>query len=319
MPTVSVIIPTYQSAKYVSGAIESVLAQTYRDFELIVVDDGSTDETSAVLQPYRDSINVIQQNNQGLSTARNTGIRHAQGQFLAFLDSDDLWFPQKLEKQMALFTSNDHIGLVFSDVEYFEGSHTYKRTCFSVNPPFHDAVTRPLFENNFVPMPTAMIRLKALEDQLIWFDPRLTSCEDYDLWLRISEFWQADYSSEVLARYRISSAQMSANKERMIANLIQVRKAALSRPATRHQISPDLISSVYLRLYLVMARIRLSQANRQAAQQQLRLYAQEGGRSLNAHLLWLLTYMPVRPISRVLSYLEQRHSQRNRWMSSLDK
>ena len=101
MPKVSVIIPTYNRSLSVREAIESVLAQTYRDFELIVVDDGSADNTPSVLGSFGERIRGIRQANAGVSAARNAGIRAAKGEWVAFLDSDDLWVPQKLERQMA--------------------------------------------------------------------------------------------------------------------------------------------------------------------------------------------------------------------------
>ena len=102
-PCVSVIVPTFNRAWILKEAIDSVLAQNYRDFELIVIDDGSTDHTRDILHPYRDRLTVIRQANAGVSAARNRGIRAASGRLIAFLDSDDLWLPGKLERQTAFF------------------------------------------------------------------------------------------------------------------------------------------------------------------------------------------------------------------------
>ncbi|MEW6186166.1 MAG: glycosyltransferase family A protein, partial [Thermodesulfobacteriota bacterium] len=99
-PAVSVIIPTYNRAEFVIQAVESVFKQTFADFELILVDDGSSDETRAALEPYSDCITYLYQSNRGVSSARNLGLKIAQGKWLAFLDSDDLWLPEKLEGQM---------------------------------------------------------------------------------------------------------------------------------------------------------------------------------------------------------------------------
>lgn len=115
---VSVIIPTYNRAKFITQSIDSVLSQTYKNFEIIVVDDGSTDNTKETLIPYRDKIRYIYQRNHGASAARNTGIKHARGKYVAFLDSDDLWLPQKLEKQVRILDKNKDIGLVYSNFSY---------------------------------------------------------------------------------------------------------------------------------------------------------------------------------------------------------
>jgi glycosyltransferase involved in cell wall biosynthesis len=114
-PKISVIIPTYNRASLVSQAIDSVLDQTYQDLEIIIVDDGSTDNTRELLKPYKNKIRYIYQENRGGAAARNTGIKNAKGKYIAFLDSDDLWFPDKLEKQVRILDKNDEIGLVYSN------------------------------------------------------------------------------------------------------------------------------------------------------------------------------------------------------------
>ncbi|MGL4378530.1 MAG: glycosyltransferase family 2 protein, partial [Microcoleaceae cyanobacterium] len=113
-PLVSVVIPSYNCAKYVGEAIESVFAQTYSNYEIIVIDDGSQDNTREVLEKYHDRVNYVYQKNQGVSVARNHGIELAQGEFVAFLDADDYFFPDKLEAQMAIFQAKSHAGIVHS-------------------------------------------------------------------------------------------------------------------------------------------------------------------------------------------------------------
>jgi len=118
MTTISVIIPTFNRARYVTKAIDSVLAQTYKDYEIIVVDDGSTDNTRQVLSPYMERIRYIYQDNAGVSAARNAGIRDAKGEWIAFLDSDDLWLPRKLACQM------DYMSIVGAKVCFTNVTHT---------------------------------------------------------------------------------------------------------------------------------------------------------------------------------------------------
>lgn len=113
-PRVSVIIPTYNGAKWIGKAINSILNQTYRDFEIIVVDDGSTDHTTQVLQPWRDWIHYIAQSNQGVAIARNRGLQQAQGEFIAFLDQDDWFLPDKLMSQVAMLEEHPNLGMVSS-------------------------------------------------------------------------------------------------------------------------------------------------------------------------------------------------------------
>src|SRR3989304_595361 len=113
MPRVSVIIPTYNTAHYIAPAVESVLGQTYQDTEIIVVDDGSTDNTRTVLTPYMDRIQYIVQDNKGRSEARNRGIHQSQGEFIAFLDADDLWLPDKLSQQVAALDEHEQAVLAY--------------------------------------------------------------------------------------------------------------------------------------------------------------------------------------------------------------
>ena len=113
-PLVSVVIPTYNSAEFLIQALESVFNQTYTNYEVIVVDDGSTDNTRQVIEPYRSRLNYIYQANQGVAVARNKGIEVARGEWIAFLDADDLFLPQKLQQQVAVFAAQPEIGMVVS-------------------------------------------------------------------------------------------------------------------------------------------------------------------------------------------------------------
>src|SRR5215831_13288100 len=119
-PLVSAVIPTYNYARYVTGAVESVLAQSFDDLEIVVVDDGSTDETADTLRPFLDRIRYIRQGHRGLAAARNTGIRVARGPYVAFLDSDDLWLPEKVSVQIARLNGDPAVGLVYGEAVLFD-------------------------------------------------------------------------------------------------------------------------------------------------------------------------------------------------------
>ena len=124
-PLVSVIIPAYNSADFIDEALKSVFDQTYKDLEIIVVDDGSTDDTRAVLEKYGDRVNYHYQDNNGPASARNRGIKLARGKYIAFLDADDLWLPTKLEKQVALFKNRENLGFVTTGVCSFDENGDY--------------------------------------------------------------------------------------------------------------------------------------------------------------------------------------------------
>jgi len=180
---VSVIIPTYNRGWIIRAAIDSVLAQTYRDFELIVVDDGSTDETAKILQSYGPEVKVIRQANAGVSAARNAGIRSAEGALIAFLDSDDRWLPEKLRVQVDFFAFRPEAVICQTEEIWIRNG---KR----VNPKkVHKKPSGHIFKASLalcLVSPSAVMLRRELFDEVGGFDQTLPACEDYDLWLRIS-------------------------------------------------------------------------------------------------------------------------------------
>ena len=182
-PLVSVIIPTYNRGWILTEAIDSVLAQDYKDFELIVVDDGSTDNTREILDTYGQDIIVLRQANKGVSAARNRGIAAAGSQLVAFLDSDDLWLPGKLWRQVDFFNLNP--AAVINQTE-----EIWVRNGVRVNPKDrHRKPSGMIFERSLglcLVSPSAVMVKKPLFDAVGVFDESLPACEDYDLWLRIS-------------------------------------------------------------------------------------------------------------------------------------
>jgi glycosyltransferase involved in cell wall biosynthesis len=182
-PTVSVIIPTYNRAGMLTAAIDSVLAQDFTDFELIVVDDGSTDDTPQVLKAYGAKIKVIRQRNQGVSAARNRGIAAACGRLIAFLDSDDLWLPGKLTIQIDFFKTTPE-ALICQTEEI------WVRNGVRVNPKErHRKYSGMIFERSLtlcLVSPSAVMARPGLFEKFGLFDESLPACEDYDMWLRVS-------------------------------------------------------------------------------------------------------------------------------------
>ena len=182
-PSVSVIIPTYNRAGMLKEAIDSVLAQNYSDFELIVVDDGSTDETPQILNCYGGKIKHICQRNKGVSAARNRGIAAASGGYMAFLDSDDLWLPGKLTIQTEFLRSTQ-------DALICQTEEIWIRNGVQVNPrERHRKYSGMIFERSLalcLVSPSAVMVRRSLFDKFGLFDESLPACEDYDMWLRVS-------------------------------------------------------------------------------------------------------------------------------------
>lgn len=221
MPRVSVIIPTYNHAHYLPLAIQSVLDQTYTDWEAIIVDDGSTDDTAAVVAQFTDPcIHYIHQENQGLSAARNTGIRAAQGDYLAFLDADDGWEPGFLRRCVGVLAADATLAGVYVR-NYFidENGAVLPRLGGQVVPPA--AFRSRNLEGGFFPPHAALVRA-AVVHQVGPFDTQLTSVEDWDLWIRLSERYQMQGIPLPLVRYRVYPGSMSTDSARMHANRMAV-------------------------------------------------------------------------------------------------
>ncbi len=205
-PEVSVIIPTYNRARYVTKAIDSVLAQTCPDHEIIVVDDGSTDDTQAVLQPYASRIRILTQKNSGPSAARNAGIQAARGRWIAFLDSDDEWLPGKLAAQLADLEKRPDLIAHFTNVT-FELSNHAQVSLFDVREfPGRTSpggvIERPLacvIIDEIVVLPTFMVRRDILLRGGL-FDPRVSVAEDRDLLMRLALAGPWGYRSDHLVR-----------------------------------------------------------------------------------------------------------------------
>ncbi len=183
-PLVSVIIPTYNRGWILKEAIDSVLAQNFTDFELIIVDNGSTDNTQDILDSYKEKIIVERHSrNKGVSAARNRGIASASGQYIAFLDSDDLWLPQKLSTQIDFFNANPEALICQTEEKWIRNS-------IFVNPKKrHKKISGNIFEQSLylcLVSPSAVMIKRSLFEKTGMFDESLPACEDYDMWLRIS-------------------------------------------------------------------------------------------------------------------------------------
>jgi glycosyltransferase involved in cell wall biosynthesis len=231
-PRVSVIVPVYNRPVFVRQAIDSALAQDCPGgFEVVVVDDGSTDETPDVLASYGDKIRLVRQANGRVARARNAGFAAARGEYFALLDSDDIWLPGKLAAQVALLDAHPQAGFAHSDVqEFFEGGRQKEWTR---RPPVSSGdVLRLLLRRNFVHTMTVMLRRVAVEE-VGDFDPRYPPCEDWDLWLRISEHREIVGDPRAWVRTRVHEGGISADPIVVYTQACDVLAAAALRLAAR--------------------------------------------------------------------------------------
>lgn len=230
MPRVSVVIPAYNAERFIGESVDSALAQTHPDVEVVVVDDSSTDATPHLLAAYGDRIRVHRQSNGGAATARNTGARIATGEWLAFLDADDLWEPAKIERQLARvscawsYTNRTNFG-TRGDVPVLQSDCTAMHD--------GDVFARLLSEGNFITNSSVLIR-RGLFLELGGFYAALRNAEDWDLWLRVAERHPVAYCSEPLVRYRFHSAGKSQNHRAMAAARRTIVSRALELPRGRN-------------------------------------------------------------------------------------
>lgn len=199
-PTVSVVIPTYNRAHLILEALESVFAQTHQEYEVIVVDDGSTDNTREVLAPFLHRIQYVWQENQGISGARNRGILLSRGRYIAFLDSDDRWLPEKLAKQVVYLDAHPKVGLLCCGLWRYEigKEETRERRPQGFPKNFEELLQGP----NFIPTSTAIVPRDCFS-KVGLFDPALPPIEDWDMWLRLARQYKMHCLDEILAEHRL--------------------------------------------------------------------------------------------------------------------
>lgn len=229
-PLISAVIPTYNYGRFVGVAVDSALAQTYRNVEVIVVDDGSKDDTRERLAPYGDRIRYIYQENGGLSAARNTGIRASSGEWIGLLDADDVWHPRKLEMQMrCLRQQSPDVGLLATDM------FSDQRTSWPAVDDVNAEVVQYTLEDvigicRFGPS-SALIRKSCLESVDL-FDSSLRSVEDRDMWIRLASCCKLAKLSLPLLFYRVHAASLSNKSVAMEQYELQVLAKAFSQIPT---------------------------------------------------------------------------------------
>lgn len=214
-PLVSVIVPNYNYERYLREAIDSALAQTYPHIEIIVVDDGSQDNSREILKSYGDKIRTFVQQNAGVSAARNNGVKNCSGKYVAFLDADDVWLPQKIEKQVELFEREKDLGLVHVGVEEFDANgNTLKKRLEGMSGDVSQEFL--LFERPVVLGGGSGLMLpREVFDEVGGFDLNLQTSADWDLFYRVSRNYKLGFVPEVLLRYRMHGSNMHGNIERM--------------------------------------------------------------------------------------------------------
>jgi len=318
MPTISVIIPAYNAERTILETVESVRQQTFSDFELIVINDGSTDRTLELLNTVEDPrLKIFSYENGGAAVARNRGISHATGDFIAFLDADDLWTLDKLELQLVALQQHPEAGVAYSWTYCIDeqGKFLYHlETVF-----FEGNVYPQLLVKNFLGCGSIpLIRRQAIES-ISKFNHSLVPVEDWDYWLRLAALWSFVLVPKALILYRKSINSLSSNVELMKENLLQVHENAFKvAPPEQQYLKNHSLANIYeFFAYLSLAYIPGQDGSRQASQQlqmAVRLYPKlllnrkTQRLAMKLVLMQLLSRQVAKHLTRFISKIFPDHS-----------
>lgn len=232
-PRVSVIIPAYNIARFIRETLDSVLAQTFTDYEIVVVNDGSPDspELVSALEPYMEKIVYVEQNNQGAGAARNTALRTARGEYVAFLDGDDLWQPSHLSDQLALLEGEPPYDLVYADAEMIGSVPKAFRTCMDANPSEGEATFESLLGGRCSVITSTVVTRREPILRIGLFDESLRNAQDFDLWVRLAKDTGAriTYQRKVTACHRIYEGSLASDEIRSLEAEVRVLTKVLQR------------------------------------------------------------------------------------------
>ena len=273
-PAVSVVIATYNRANYLRETIDSVLSQRFQDFELIVVDDGSTDETREIVAPFGPRVRFIYQENRGPSAARNLGVRHARAEWISFQDSDDLCAPNHLELLYGYARCHAECGMVFANGAYLEGPEHNRETIIpaakSCRLAERGVRLEDLFDKSIVRLQAALIS-KACYDAVGEHDESLRISMDLDLSFRIFNRFPVAYFDEVVFFYRKHENNTSRNQElRISENIRVIRKLLTENPGAEATLGKRRVAARLAYRYYRLAKGRRKSGDREGAQEALK-------------------------------------------------
>jgi len=293
LPTVSVIVPAYQAAGFIKNTLESILAQTFQDFELIVINDGSpdTEDLERILEPYRHRIIYVVQENQGLAGARNAGIRASRGEFIAPLDADDLWAPDHLAVQVSALRADPSIDMIYSDARIFGDVPEAGRTLMELSPSQGEVTLEKLVTRECVVNVCVCVIRKEILIRAGLFDATLRRTEDIDMWLRIMMHrGRITYHRQVLGFYLRRPGSLSSDFRAMLESYMGVLSKIAQSPlltASQRDVVERQIPRERARLEAELGKEAFLSGDSTAAIRHLKR-ANEGQRSARIALVLLL-------------------------------
>lgn len=224
-PMISVILPVFNAELYLSEAIDSIIAQSFADFELIIINDGSTDASHDIILSYSDArIEYLANDcNMGLIFSLNKGLSHAKGKYIARMDSDDISLPDRFISQLKFMENNQDVVLCGSQIEYISNENIKKRRFYA--PCSDEKIRNRLFVSSPIAHPTVFIRRSIICDNLLQYDDNYIHCEDYKLWVDISVYGKMANLDTVLLKYRLTNSQISQKyKSVMVSSAERIQK-----------------------------------------------------------------------------------------------
>jgi len=296
-PLVSIIMNCLNSAKYLREAIDSVYAQTYTHWEIIFWDNFSSDNSAEIAQSYQDGRLRYFKGDKTvpLGHARNFAIAQCQGDFIAFLDCDDLWLPGKLEKQVPLFLADKEVGLVYSDT-YFFNEIGFQKRLYVDKTPYRGHCFPDLMNHYLISLETAVVRRSALDSLDHWFDVNFNMIEEHDLFVRIGLDWKIDFSPDVLAKWRVHGQSLSWKAPDAFVHETRTMLEKLQTwPKIRSNYSHDL-SLAWNGLALAEAKMHWKNGDGRSARKSIQ---SDPIRGLKACLMWGASFFPYAVVESI--------------------
>jgi glycosyltransferase involved in cell wall biosynthesis len=305
MPRVSIIIPTYNCGDYLGRAIDSVCAQTYKDYEILVVDDGSTDNTKDVAMQYGRKVAYHYQQNRGVSAARNHAISEASGELFAYLDADDMWYPEKLERQVAFLDAHQECGMVHSEISVINEQDEILHVRFNQEtkrPVPQGYCMLALLRRSHIQTLTVVERRKCF-DSVGGFDERLPIVQDYLHWIMIAaEGYGIGYLAEPLGKYRWRAGSLMGSPTRLLEDYVKIYDILLQEKQFASGHGKEAAATLRDRLFVVQRDLAYHdriQGRNESAKRRLAGLIKERPGKFELYVDLLKAYLPVRLLSKL--------------------
>lgn len=302
-PIVSIVIPAFNAEKYIRESIDSILTQTFKNYEIIVVDDGSTDGTRIIIQQSYPSVRYFLQKNGGPAKARNVGIKEARGEYIAFLDADDFWLPTKLEKQIQYFNQHPEVSFIFTENSMFDEKGIVRHTLQKRDRLLKRDIVRSIFMSSYLATPTVIVR-KTVFEEVGYFEENLFAAEDDNMWMRIAMKFKVGLIDEPLTMVRINRGSLTHNMENIKRGVIGHLELLEKKYPDIERHLGKLINRKYSSLHLSVGYDCFSRNQLKEARIEFKNSLRHWKFNLQALLYLGSTYLPTNMV-KIVKYLKQ--------------